>query len=80
MAKKYAIIGALDKAMETEGLKFTFLLRLCPLVPFNAFNYMSHNLTIDTNILFSYSISVDVIHLFLIHCTNKKKCFHVNKR
>ena len=40
MAEKYAIIGALDKAMETEGLKFTFLLRLCPLVPFNAFNYM----------------------------------------
>ena len=40
MAEKYAIIGALDKAMETEGLKFTFLLRLCPLVPYNAFNYM----------------------------------------
>ena len=40
MAEKYAIVGALDKAMETEGLKFTFLLRLCPLVPYNAFNYM----------------------------------------
>ena len=40
MAEKHAIVGALDKAMETEGLKFTFLLRLCPLVPYNAFNYM----------------------------------------
>jgi len=39
-AKKYKIIGAVDKAMHTEGLKFTFLLRLCPLVPFNAFNYI----------------------------------------
>jgi len=39
LADKYAIIGALDKAMETEGLKFVFLLRLCPLVPYNAFNY-----------------------------------------
>jgi len=26
--------------MEKEGLKFTFLLRLCPLIPFNAFNYI----------------------------------------
>lgn len=26
--------------MEKEGLKFTLLLRLCPLIPFNAFNYV----------------------------------------
>lgn len=30
---------ALDKAIKTEGLKFVLLLRLCPLVPYNAFNY-----------------------------------------
>ena len=40
MAQKYRVINAIDKVMETEGLKFTFLLRLCPLIPFNAFNYV----------------------------------------
>ena len=40
MAEKYRVIKAIDKVMEAEGLKFTFLLRLCPLIPFNAFNYV----------------------------------------
>ena len=40
MADKYRLINAIDKVMEKEGLKFTFLLRLCPLIPFNAFNYV----------------------------------------
>ena len=40
LAKKYRVINAIDKVMETEGLKFTVLLRLCPLIPFNAFNYI----------------------------------------
>lgn len=40
LAKKYKLMSALDKAIRTEGLKFTFLMRLCPLIPFNAFNYI----------------------------------------
>ena len=40
MAQKYRVINAIDKVMEKEGLKFTLLLRLCPLIPFNAFNYV----------------------------------------
>ena len=40
LAQKYRLINAIDKALEKEGLKFTFLLRLCPLIPFNAFNYI----------------------------------------
>ena len=40
LAKKYKTINAIDKVLEKEGLKFTFLLRLCPLIPYNAFNYI----------------------------------------
>lgn len=40
MAAKYRVIKAIDQVLEKEGLKFTFLLRLCPLIPFNAFNYV----------------------------------------
>ena len=30
----------MDKCIREDGLKFVTLLRLCPLVPFNAFNYI----------------------------------------
>lgn len=40
MAKKYSIVKALELAIQSEGLKLIFLLRLCPLIPFNAFNYL----------------------------------------
>lgn len=40
LAAKYQLIEALEKALESEGLKMIFLLRLCPLIPFNAFNYV----------------------------------------
>ena len=40
LANKYRITKALDRAFKTEGLKVVILLRLCPLIPFTAFNYV----------------------------------------
>lgn len=37
---KYKTMRALDLAIQNEGLRICILLRLCPLVPFNAFNYL----------------------------------------
>lgn len=39
-ARRFSVTKALDKAIQTEGLKIVLLLRLCPLVPFTYFNYV----------------------------------------
>lgn len=39
-SKKYALFRAIDQAMDTNGLKFTMLLRLCPMIPYNSYNYV----------------------------------------
>lgn len=44
---KYAIVQAVDKAIEKEGLKTMFLLRLSPLIPFNALNYIMSGTSIS---------------------------------
>jgi uncharacterized membrane protein YdjX (TVP38/TMEM64 family) len=33
-------MDAIDRAISSEGLKLVVLLRLCPVLPFNALNYM----------------------------------------
>ena len=40
LSMKYPLIKAIDKAIDSEGLKLIILLRLCPLIPFNAMNYL----------------------------------------
>ena len=40
LSLKYKLIKTLEIALKTEGLKFCFLLRLCPIVPFNLINYI----------------------------------------
>ncbi|CAM9932162.1 unnamed protein product, partial [Choristocarpus tenellus] len=37
---KFRILNAVNKAIETQGLKLVLLLRLSPVVPFSAFNYV----------------------------------------
>lgn len=40
LSNKYTIFRAIDLALLNNGLKITFLLRLSPLIPFNAINYI----------------------------------------
>lgn len=37
---KFKILKAVDRVIETQGLKLVILLRLSPVVPFSAFNYV----------------------------------------
>ena len=41
LTKKYTIFEALDKAFEEKGLRIMTLLRLSPIIPFNAINYIA---------------------------------------
>lgn len=40
LTKKYTIFEALDAALQQNGLKIFLLLRLSPIIPFNAINYI----------------------------------------
>lgn len=41
MAASYPIFQAVDRALQSNGLKIMILLRLSPLIPYNALDYMS---------------------------------------
>ena len=40
LSKKYPFFKALDHVIAQDGFKFTLLMRLCPLIPYNAYNYI----------------------------------------
>ena len=40
LSQKYKLMKTLEMALRMEGLKFCFLLRVCPIVPFNLINYI----------------------------------------
>jgi uncharacterized membrane protein YdjX (TVP38/TMEM64 family) len=39
-ASRYPIVRATDQALQRDGLRILLLLRLCPLIPYNALNYL----------------------------------------
>ena len=41
LVNKFKIIKALDFAFQDQGFRTCFLFRLCPLVPFNGYNYLA---------------------------------------
>lgn len=41
LVKKYPVVEAVDEALLNNGFKIFFLLRLSPIVPFNAINYIA---------------------------------------
>lgn len=40
LAKRFQVFQAVDSALESQGLKIMILLRLSPIIPFNAINYI----------------------------------------
>ena len=39
-AQRFPLVQALDRAIERKGFRVMFLLRLCPIIPFNGLNYI----------------------------------------
>eukprot|EP00540_Astrosyne_radiata_P010624 CAMPEP_0116835700 /NCGR_PEP_ID=MMETSP0418-20121206/7690_1 /TAXON_ID=1158023 /ORGANISM="Astrosyne radiata, Strain 13vi08-1A" /LENGTH=407 /DNA_ID=CAMNT_0004465395 /DNA_START=48 /DNA_END=1271 /DNA_ORIENTATION=- len=58
LTKKYAIFEALDVALEEKGFRIMTLLRLSPIIPFNAINYIAGVTAIS---LTSYALALIAI-------------------
>merc|ERR1711976_600862 len=54
LSKRYQVFEAVDAALENQGLKILVLLRLSPIIPFNAINYI---LGVTTVSLRDYSLA-----------------------
>lgn len=66
MASKYKLFRAIDKALEGNGLKIMILLRLSPLVPYNALDYLSGLTSIS---LWAYSVAlIAILPGILVFC------------
>mmetsp|Transcript_17058 Transcript_17058/g.26101 ORF Transcript_17058/g.26101 Transcript_17058/m.26101 type:complete len:144 (+) Transcript_17058:734-1165(+) len=55
LTTRYPMLQALDRAFQSNGLKIMILLRLSPLIPYNALDYMSGVTSIP---LLSYSVAM----------------------
>ena len=58
MASRYKMFQAIDKALEGNGLKIMILLRLSPLIPYTALDYLSGLTSIS---LSAYSLALVAI-------------------
>ena len=58
MASRYKIFQAIDRALEGNGLKIMVLLRLSPLIPYTALDYMSGLTSIS---FWSYALALVAI-------------------
>ena len=58
LTKKYAVFEALDIALEEKGFRIMALLRLSPIIPFNAINYIGGVTAIS---LYSYTLALIAI-------------------
>ena len=64
---KYKVFGALDKTLESQGLKLVFLMRLSLLVPFNVSNYIFGGSAVKLRDYLFGTIGVLPIALFLVY-------------
>jgi uncharacterized membrane protein YdjX (TVP38/TMEM64 family) len=67
LSKKFKIVSALDKTLETQGLKFVFLMRLCLLIPFNVSNYVLGGSAVRFTDYLVGSIAVAAQNLFFVY-------------
>uniref|UniRef100_A0A7S1DCG4 VTT domain-containing protein n=1 Tax=Cyclophora tenuis TaxID=216820 RepID=A0A7S1DCG4_CYCTE len=58
LTKKYAIFEALDVALEEKGFRIMALLRLSPIIPFNAINYIGGVTALS---LYAYTLALIAI-------------------
>ena len=68
LRKKWAIIEAIDMAIQNEGLKTMVMLRLSPFIPFNALNYVMSGTSIslkDYTIGLLGMIPATVVYVYL---------------
>ena len=66
--KKFLMMRALDRAMKENGFRFCFLLRLCPLFPFNGQNYVMGGTSISfSNYVLSFPgyIPICIANVFI---------------
>ncbi|GKY94572.1 hypothetical protein MPSEU_000422800 [Mayamaea pseudoterrestris] len=67
-AKRFPIIRAADRALRVNGFRVMLLLRLCPIVPFNALNYIGGILSISATDFSKSLIGIVPVMLLWIYC------------